>query len=149
MTTEITAISNPTDSVTAISAIAYAEPGTMFCSIERDGNRESDAKIYNALNNPAGRIADLINKTIPVQDFLVELREIVNEETGELDRVPRVVLITPDGIGYQALSKGMFGAIRNAVISFGPAPWKPALDMEIKQIPTKNGSMLTADVVVK
>ena len=133
-----------------VNTMLAAETGTTYCTIKADPtDRKSAAKIYNALNNPEFRIADMINKVIPVQDFLVELREIINEETGEIDRVPRVVLITPDGEGYQAVSKGMFGAVRNAVASFGEAPWVPPLDMEIKQIPTKNGSMLTADVVVK
>lgn len=149
MSNELATTSTNVTAMAAISAVAYGEPGGVFCSIKQDGDRKSAAKVYNALNNPSGRVADMINKTIPVQDFLVELREIINEETGEIDRVPRVVLITPDGEGYQAVSKGIFGAVRNAVASFGEAPWVPPLDMEIKQIPTKNGSMLTADVVVK
>lgn len=134
------------EAVNAISTIMGAEVGSVFCSIEQDGSRENATKIYNAMNNPEFRVADFINKKIEVQDVLIEVREILNEDTGEIARVPRIVLIDTNGKGYQATSVGMHNAIRNAFLAFGPAPWNPALAFEIKQRSTKNGSMLTADV---
>ena len=134
------------EAVAAISTIVSAEAGATYTSIINDGTRESASKFYAAMNNPEFRVADFINKIIEVQDVLIEIRDIVNEDTGEVDRVPRVVLIDPDGKGYQATSKGMYTAIKNASIAFGAAPWNPPLSFMIKQRPTKNGSMLTADV---
>lgn len=134
------------EAVAAISTIVSAEAGATYTSIVNDGTRESASKFYAAMNNPEFRVSDFINKTIPVQDVLIEIRDIVNEDTGEIDRVPRVVLIDPDGRGYQATSKGMYNVVKNASIAFGSAPWTPPLEFTIKQRPTKNGSMLTADV---
>ena len=71
---------------------------------------------------------------------------IINEETGEISRVPRVVLIDVDGKAYQATSVGMFNVIKNAYAVFGQAPWTPPLKMHIKQKAVKNGSMLTATI---
>lgn len=123
-----------------------ADAGTMICSIENNGDRAQQAKIFNALNEPDHRIADFINKEITVKDVLIEIRDILNEETGEIARVPRVVLISPDGTSYQATSVGIFNSVKNAFHAFGVAPWDPALTFEIKQKPVKNGSMLTAVV---
>lgn len=132
---------------TDINTMLAQDTGTTFCSIEINPNdRKSAAKVFDALNNPTYQVADYINKDIPVANILLEIAEIVNEDTGEVIRAPRVVLIDPDGNSYQAVSIGMFNAVKNAVRCFGPAPWDPPLTFSIKQKPVKNGSMLTANV---
>lgn len=132
---------------TDINTMLAQDAGTTFCSIEINPNdRKSAAKVFDALNNPTYQVADYINKDIQVANILLEVSEIVNEDTGEVSRAPRVVLIDPDGNSYQAVSIGMFNAVKNAVRCFGPAPWEPALVFSIKQKPVKNGSMLTANV---
>lgn len=135
-----------TNALATIGATAE-NVGKMVCSIKPTGNRKEDAKIFAALNNPEFRIANFINKKISVQNVLVEIREILNEDTGEIETAPRVVLISDDGKAYQAVSKGFFNAVKNAFEVFGQAPWDPALEIEIKQIPVGRGSMLTFDVV--
>ena len=121
--------------------------GKMVCSIQPTGNRKEDAKIFAALNNPEYRIANFINKTLKIANVLVEIREILNEDTGEIETAPRIVLISEDGKAYQAVSKGMFNAVKNAFEVFGPAPWESPLEIEIKQIPVGRGSILTFDVI--
>lgn len=137
--------------ISANNAIAIptqnSEAGASYCSIVPTGDRTNDAKIFAALNNPEYRIADYINKKIAVENFLIEIQEILNDETGEIERAPRVVLIDEKGKAYQSVSVGMLNAVKNAVQVFGMAPWEPALQVEIKQRPTKSGSMLTFDVV--
>ena len=130
-----------------INTMLAQDAGTTFCSIPFDAtDRKTQAQVFKALNNPTHRVADFINKTIQVENVLVESADIINEETGEISRVPRVVLIAADGTSYQAVSLGMFNAVKNAFRCFGAAPWKPALEFAIKQVSVKNGSMLTADV---
>ena len=137
------------ETTNALATIAATDTqiGATFCSIAPTGDRKHDARIFSALNNPEFRISDYINKRIAVSDILVEIREIADEETGVIDVVPRVVLIDEDGKSYQALSKGIFSAVKDAFQVFGNAPWDPALVIEIKQRPVKFGSMLTFDVV--
>lgn len=132
--------------VLSVDTALNAESGTMICSIVNDGDRDAQSRIFNAMNDPDHRIADFINKEISVQDVLIEIRDILNDETGEIVKVPRVVLISPDGTSYQATSVGIFGSVKNAFHAFGNAPWNPALTFTIKQKPVKNGSMLTASV---
>ena len=121
--------------------------GQTVCSIAPTGNRKEDARIFSALNNPEFRLANYINKKIAVTDVLIEIRELVNEESGEIETAPRVVLIDEDGKAYQAVSKGIFNAVKNAYQVFGAAPWNPALEIEVKQVPVGKGSMLTFDVI--
>lgn len=121
--------------------------GMSFCSIKPTGNRKEDAQIFAALNNPEFRLANFINKRLKIVNILVEIREILNDESGEIETAPRVVLIGEDGKAYQAVSKGIFNAVKNAYTVFGNAPWEPALEIEVKQIPVGKGSMLTFDVI--
>ena len=121
--------------------------GASYCSIAADRNdRAKAAKVYNALNNPEFRVSDFINKDIAVSDVLIEVSEIMNEDTGAIDTVPRVVLIDDAGKAYQSVSVGMFNCVKNAIKVFGEPTWEPALVFTIRQKPTKNGSMLTADI---
>lgn len=135
-----------TNALAMVSATAE-NVGQTVCSIAPTGNRKEDVRIFSALNNPEYRVADFINKKIAVTDVLVEIRELLNEESGEIETAPRVVLIDEDGKAYQAVSKGIFNAVKNAYQVFGAAPWEPALEIEIKQVAVGKGSMLTFDVV--
>lgn len=137
------------DNTNALATVAATQDniGKMVCSIKPTGNRKEDAKIFAALNNPEFRLANFINKTLKIQNVLVEIREIMNDETGEIETAPRVVLISEDGKAYQAVSKGIFNAVKNAYEVFGQAPWDPPLEIEVKQVAVGKGSMLTFDVL--
>lgn len=144
-----------TEETTSLSImnIGAAEPGAMVTSIKLDASdRATSAKVYNALNNPNEKISAHINEEIEVKDYLVEMTRI--QDTDDFDNeletysdVPRVVLISPDGTSYQAVSLGMATAVRNMIVACGDAPWEPALRIKIKQVPTKKGSMLTVEMV--
>lgn len=128
-------------------AVTHEHVGSMVCSIQPSGDRKKDAQIFSALNNPEFRLANFINKRIKIANVLVEIRELLNEETGEVETAPRVVLIDEEGYAYQAVSKGIFNAVMNAYTVFGNAPWEPSLEIEVKQVAVGKGSMLTFDVV--
>lgn len=118
---------------------------SVYCSVQ-GGDRKTKALIYNATNNPEYKVADFINKVINVKDVLVEMIVIEDEETGEVEESPRVVLIDDKGKAYQAVSSGMFNAIKKAIQIFGAPTWDEPLPMLIKQVTVKRGSMLTVEV---
>lgn len=122
-----------------------AEQTSMFCSIQ-GGTHESKVAVFNASNNPDHKVGDYINKVIVVKDVLAELIEVTNEETGEAELAPRVVLIDMDGKSYQAVSKGIFNALKKAIAIFGAPTWDEGLSCLIKQVSVGKGSMLTFDV---
>ena len=116
-----------------------------YCSIQ-GGDRKTKAKVYNAANNPEHKVADCINQVINVKDVLVEIIELPNEDTGELTQAPRVVLIDDKGEAYQAVSQGIYNAVKNAIQIFGAPTWDEPLPCEIKQVSVGRGSMLTFNI---
>ena len=149
--TEIQA-TEQTNAIT-VQNITNAAPGAMITSLRANPNdRAASVRVFNAMNNPTDRVANHINETIEVQDYLIEMTQIEDTDSygnglGSYSVVPRVVLVAPDGTSYQAVSYGIANAVRNVVIVCGDAPWNPAVQLKIKQVPTKRGSMLTVDMV--
>lgn len=132
------------NAIVSISTIMNEQPGTALCSIVPEaGNKEQAKAVYNAMNNPTHRLRDFVNKKILVENVLIEVNDVMNEDTGEIDRVPRTVLIAPDGTSYQATSKGVFTSIKNAYQAFGQAPWVGGIEFEVKQVQVGRGQMLT------
>ena len=136
-----------------------ADSSSMFCSLQ-GGTRAEKARVYNAMNNPEHKVADCINKTINVKDVLAEYIEVgktdsegkpVVDENGEqvMDTVPRVVLIDDKGEAYQAVSVGIFNAVKKAIAVFGAPTWDEPLPITVKQISLGTNKMLTFDVDVK
>lgn len=136
-----------------IQNITNASVGAMITSLRANPNdRAASVRVFNAMNNPADRVANHINETIEVQDYLIEMTEIEDTDAygnglGSYSTVPRVVLVAADGTSYQAVSYGIANAVRNVVVVCGDAPWQPPVQLKIKQVPTKRGSMLTVDMV--
>lgn len=136
-----------------IQNITNASVGAMITSLRANpDDRSASVRVFNAMNNPTDRVANHINEIIEVQDYLIEMSEIEDTDAygnglGSYSIVPRVVLVTPDGTSYQAVSYGIANAVRNVVVVCGDAPWQPPVQLKIKQVPTKRGSMLTVDMV--
>ena len=136
-----------------IQNITNAAPGAMITSLRANpDDRAASVRVFNAMNNPTDRVANHINETIEIQDYLIEMTQIEDTDSygnglGSYSVVPRVVLVAPNGTSYQAVSYGIANAVRNVVIVCGDAPWNPAVQLKIKQVPTKRGSMLTVDMV--
>lgn len=136
------------NAIVSISTIMNEQPGTMLCSIQPEpGNKEQSRIVFNAMNNPTHNLRDFVNKKIVIENVLIEVSDIMDDDTGEIDRVPRTVLISPDGTSYRATSKGVFNSVKNAYVAFGPAPWKGGIEFEVKQISVGRGQMLTLEMV--
>ena len=130
-----------------LATIMNDQPGTSMCTIAPDpSNKEQTKVIYNAMNNPTHKLSDFVNKKILVENFLVEITEMANEETGELQNAPKCVLIAPDGVSYLATSKGIFNSLRNACTAFGMAPWPGGIEFVPKYVKVGRGNMLTLDI---
>lgn len=128
-----------------VSAELSEQSTSTYCSI-KGGDRATKAKLYNASNNPDHKVGDFINKSIKVKDVLVEAIDIVDEDSGKIERAPRVVLIDDKGKAYQAVSMGIFNAVKKAIQIFGEPTWDEPIEFTVKQVSVKNGSMLTLDV---
>ena len=123
-----------------------ASHNVMFCSVNQD-SEGSKALVFKAMNNPSNRVADFIGKRIKIKDIFVESVDIENEETGEIDTVPRIVIFDDNNQTYEAVSRGLFNALQKLISVFGLPTYDEPIAVEIKQKAVKKGSMLTFDIV--
>lgn len=119
---------------------------TQFCSMTANTHEEK-AAMYNAMNNPDKRLADCINMQIKAKDLYIEVVNCTNEETGEVNACPRIVIIDDKGVSYQAVSIGIYSALKKVIQVFGAPTWEKPVTLEVKQITKGNRKMLTLNVV--
>lgn len=120
---------------------------TQYCSLIAD-TPEEKVKLYNAMNNPDNRLGDCINMTINAKDLYVELVNCTNQETGEVTTCPRTVIIDEDGVSYQAVSVGIFSALKKVIQVFGAPTWETPVKLEVKQITKGSRKMLTLNAAI-
>ncbi len=117
-----------------------------YCSMQAQ-DEDSKVKLFNAMNNPDKRIADCINMTINAKDLYIEVVNCTNEETGEVTACPRIVIIDDKGVSYQAVSIGIYSALKKAIQVFGEPTWKKPVKLMVQQITKGTRKMLTLSVV--
>lgn len=124
-----------------------AERKTQFCSMIPK-NEDEEVVLFNAMNNPEKRIGDCINMTINVKHVFCEVVTCVNRETGESNMCPRIVLIDTEGVGYQAVSLGVFSALKKIfAIKGSPTSWKKPVKLQVVQITRGDRKLLTFNMV--
>lgn len=124
-----------------------AERKTQFCSMIPK-NEDEEIVLFNAMNNPEKRIGDCINMTINVKHVFCEVVTCVNRETNEASMCPRIVLIDTDGVGYQAVSLGVFSALKKIfAIKGSPTTWKKPVKLQVVQITKGDRKLLTFNMV--
>lgn len=109
-------------------------------------SHEDKVKLYNAMSNPDKKIADCINSTILLKDVYCEMIPMVNEETGEINNTPRIVLIDKEGRSYQAVSFGVFNALKRIFDVFGTPTYETPLAVKVIQISSGKNKMLSLAV---
>lgn len=127
-------------------AVDMTSAQTQFCSMKAQTKTEK-AAMYNAMNNPDKRLADCINMKINAKDLYIEIVNCTNEETGETNACPRIVIIDDKGVSYQAVSIGIYSALKKAIQVFGAPTWEEPVTLEVKQITKGSKKMLTLNVV--
>lgn len=123
-----------------------------FLSTMKVDTDEQKALYYNATSSPDFRISDCINKVIRVKDIFVEMVEMEKKTedgtpTGEVELVPRIVLIDTDGRSYTAVSKGVFAALRRLCMVYGMPTWEEGINIMVLQVTRGKNKMLTLKVV--
>lgn len=119
---------------------------TQFTSMVAE-TPEEKARLFNAMNNPDERLADCINKQIKAKDLYIEVVNCTNEETGEVTACPRIVIIDEKGKSYQAVSIGIYSALKKVIQVYGAPTWATPVNLEVKQVTKGNKKMLTLNVV--
>lgn len=112
--------------------------GKGFCTMTAE-DRTAKATLYNACANPA-KLSDNINLPIRMKHFYVEIIQCANKESGEMVNVPRVVIIDEMGKGYQAVSVGIYNAVKRIVSMYGnPTMWDEPLTVICQNVDLGGG----------
>ena len=120
---------------------------TVFnCTSLKNDTKEEKQILYKAMSNPDKRLGDCINQVIHVKDLFMEEVEMTNEETGEITKCPRIVLIDEDGVSYQSVSFGIFNALKRVISVFGNPTWEDPIPLKVIQVTRKEKKMLSLDV---
>lgn len=124
-----------------------SERKVQFCSMTPK-NEDEEIVLYNAMNAPEKRVGDCINMTIEVKHIYCEVVTCVNRESGEESVCPRIVLIDKDGVGYQAVSMGIYSAVKKLMtIKGNPATWKKPVKIKVTQVTKGDRKLLTLNMV--
>lgn len=116
-----------------------------FSSLRAETDEEK-ANLFNAINNPEKRLADCINMKIEAKDLFIEVVNCTNEETGEITACPRIVIIDKKGVAYQAVSLGIYSALKKVIQIFGAPTWEKPITLEVKQVTKGTRKMLTLNI---
>ena len=110
--------------------------------------QEEKIAVFNAINNPDERLADHINETIEMRNLIIEMVDLTNESTGEIEACPRIIIIDNSGKTFQAVSVGVFSALKKIIAIFGePKTWESFILVKVKQVTRGERKMLTLEIV--
>lgn len=95
--------------------------------------------LYNALSAKSTNISELMGKTFRVLNVVFQGREFTNEETKELEKNLKVIIITDNGI-YHSYSRGIINSVQSILEMFGlPGQWEQPLEFAVERVALKNG----------
>lgn len=119
-----------------------------YVSFKANTEEEKDL-LFNAMNQPDEKLADHINEVIEVKDVFVEVIELTSEQTGEIQKCPRIVLIDKDGVSYQCVSIGIYNTLCKLFQVYGDArTWTKAMPLKVKQLSKGEKKFLTLEKFV-
>lgn len=120
-----------------------------YCSFQPQTDAERVA-LFNAVSNPSAKLSSMIGKEINLINVYVEVVDITNTETGEVQKAPRIIFFDKSGASYSCVSKGVFGACKKLFSVFGtPEHWANPLPLEVKQLEKGTKRILTFEIIKK
>lgn len=123
------------------------EMGQPYCSMQVTDEKTA-SMLFKAMNQPDDSLGDHINETIDVTNIFIQPVPMANQETGEVNVVPRIVLFDVEGKTYVTVSRGIYNALKNMCAIVGtPETWKAPVTIKVGQRQIKERRMLTFDVV--
>lgn len=131
-----------TDFIGKLTAVTQS-----FCSFNADTEEKRKA-LFKGMNQPDKILKDCVNEVIELKDLYIEVVELTNEDTGEVQSAPRIVLFDKDGVSYQCVSLGIYNCLRKLFMVFGSIEtWKKPLKVKVKQVSKKaNRTFMTLEL---
>lgn len=118
--------------------------GEFYCSIKDDGTRKTKIAVYNAINNADESLNDHIGEVLEIVNVVAFPVELADEETGEIVRALKTVLVDKSGKTFTAVSQGVTNSLSRIFSIIGTpedGAWeKEPVKMKVKQVKTRNGN---------
>ena len=106
------------------------------------------ATLYNALNSTGEKLGDYVDDTVTVSNIILQGATLTDEETGELVKTARLILVGPEGQIYKSTSRGMVRAAIQLLQVFGtPDQWGQPLNIQIERVQLRKGYTYNFKVV--
>ena len=106
------------------------------------------ATLYNALNSTGEKLGDYVGGTITVSNIVLQGSTFTDEETGEIQKFTRLILVGPEGQIYKSTSRGMVRAAIQLMQVFGtPDQWGQPLSIQIERVQLRKGYTYNFKVV--
>lgn len=137
------AVVNNSDSVLS----THSAMGGTFCSFDTS-TVEGKKRLFRAISTPDVKVKSMINKQIKVVNIFAKPTTLVDEDTGDIKEAVTVVFFDDLGVSYTATSTGIYNATKSMLTAFGtPDTWTEPMIIVPKEVPTKQGNMLTFDII--
>jgi hypothetical protein len=92
-------------------------------------------------------IKENLNKTIRVQNVIVQAIPMLDTASGEIKDQARIILLDVDGTAYHAISGGLWRSVQNILGVVGhPSAWPEALPIYITSVKGRQGDFYTAKI---
>ena len=92
-----------------------------------------------ATSGDSERLDNMHGQTISPRWWYCHTVELANEQNGEIEVVPRVVLVDGDGKSYAATSKGVFNSLRTIWEHFGEETLPDSIRLQVVRQQTRKG----------
>lgn len=125
MSNELATVTN--DLAASNESTVNAFMGGIFSSVQAE-TQEEKLEIYASISD-CDDLKKQVNKVINVENVIIQQVELPNDDTGELEKANRIVLIDNKGKAYGCTSTGVETSIKNLFAVVGAAPWSPAIPL--------------------
>lgn len=95
--------------------------------------------LYNALQSPSKTVNDSIGEAFNLVGFVAHNVNMINEDTGVLNRAPRIILFGSNGETFVSVSKTMFSSLKKLVLFYKSVDKWPKTGIPVKLKQTSNG----------
>lgn len=105
-------------------------------------NEKANKKaLFNAITNPNHNIGEMINLEFNVSKIIHTTATLLNEDTGEMEEKPRVVLFDENLESYASISTGVVNCVNNIESIYGTCDtWPDPIRVKVIQKETRNGN---------
>lgn len=123
----------------AIDSLSRGEVA-MFSTIAADTFDEKRRVLSLMTNAKSLASEEMLGKPINLRNIIVQAVEIADEQTGEVNEQPRIILVDDEDNAYSAISNGLIRSIESIMSMFGhPSTWEGAIPVEVVEKRGRSG----------